>query len=402
MRKVAIFSPAAGGNVGHGFIYAYKICNYLKEENQIQLFTIDDPKKTQDYKASGIDLVLSKKFGTGRIDKRRFNKLGIFKNSVYGLYRIYYNYILLKEYYRRLSNSDIFHLFEFEYVALYIYSLLHFRHLRRSILGIHIADFRWIPGRPITVNIYKSLLKRPVSWMLQHCLHGTTHGITIRDLLIKDLSLKPDRISALQYGSEVKEPDMSKLEAREKIGLKNEKRIIALFFGVFRSDKGLIEVIRKLKELNKDILLLIAGSEGNISYNQVVDAIHKTGVENQTHTIFKYFDEDEIKYYYYASDFVLIPHKGEHLAFSGPLSLAVEYCRPVIASNVGEIGTFVRDNQIGATFKSDDWDDFIKITNDFYKQLSDYDESHFLDVQKKNSWDEMGRQINLIYTSQLR
>ena len=153
MRKLAIFSPAAGGMGGHGFIYAYKICNHLKEKYQIQLFTIDDPKKTKEFLASGIEVYLSEKFKAGRIDKRRFNQLGVLKNLVYGIFRIYYNYKLIIEYYRKLKESDIIHLFDFEYTALYIYSLMHFKDLKRSILGFHIADFKWIHGRPLPVNI---------------------------------------------------------------------------------------------------------------------------------------------------------------------------------------------------------------------------------------------------------
>lgn len=399
MSKIAIFSPAAGGNVGHGFIYAFKICNYLKEKNQIKLFTIDDPIKTEKFLVSGIDLTLSKRFKAGRIDKNRFNRLGTFKNLFYGFYRIYYNYILLMEYYRRLKGSDFFHLFEFEYTALYIYSIFHLKDLKRSILGIHIADFKCIKGRPLSVNIYKYLLRRPLSWMLKNCLHTTAHGDTIRELLMKDFSLNPNRISPLQYGCEMRIPDKSKKEARAEIGLGGEKRKIALFFGVLRSDKGLIQVIQSLKRINTDIVLLIAGSEGNITYANVEDSILKEEVGDRVYTEFKYFDEEEIKNYYYASDFVLIPHKGEHLAFSGPLSLAVEYCRPVIASNVGEIGAFVLRNEIGMTFQSDNWDDFIETTNKFYYQLSDYKESFFLDVQRKNSWEEMGKQIEIIYSN---
>ncbi len=399
MRKIAIFSPAAGGLVGHGFIYALKICIYLKEKNQIKLFTIDDPNKTKEFQESGLDVSLSKIFKAGRVDKKRFNKLGLFKNLVYGIYRIYYNHRLLKEYYRRLNGSDIYHLLDFEYTALFLYSLFHFKNLKKSILGIHIADFKWIHGRPLSVNIYKSLLRAPVSWMLKNCLHTTTHGETTRELLCKDFSLHPARISALQYGCEIRIPEMTKEEARKEIGLVNEKRKIALFFGVFRSDKGLIQVIQNLKKINKDIVLLIAGSEGNITFETVANAIQNEGVGERTHTKFQYFDEEEIKLYYYAADFVLIPHTGDHLAFSGPLSLAVEYCRPVVASNVGEIGTFVSRNKIGMTFLPDDWNDFTKITNTFYKQISAYKEAHFLSVQKDNSWDEMGRQIDLIYTN---
>ena len=232
---------------------------------------------------------------------------------------------------------------------------------------------------------------------MKNCLHTTTHGETTKEYLMKDFSLNPGRISSLQYGCEIRNPDISKNEARHKIGLMDEKRKIALFFGVFRKDKGLIQVIQNLKRINEDIVLLIAGSEGNISLSTIEESIQKEGIGNRVHTRFKYFDEDEIKYYFYASDLVLIPHTGDHLAFSGPLSLAVEYCRPVVASNIGEIGAFVSRYSIGMTFSPDNWDDFVGITNKIYKELKSYPELHFLGVQERVSWEEMGKQIYSIY-----
>jgi len=90
MKKVAIFSPAAGGSVGHGFIYALKLCSYLKDYNQLVLFTVNDSNKISHFEKTGITVITSNKFIPGKTDKKRFNKYGPLSKLLYGFYRIYY------------------------------------------------------------------------------------------------------------------------------------------------------------------------------------------------------------------------------------------------------------------------------------------------------------------------
>ena len=127
--------------------------------------------------------------------------------------------------------------------------------------------------------------------------------------------------------------------------------------------------------------------------------INEEGIGERVYTVLNYIEEERIGEYFTACDFVLIPHKGDHLAFSGPLSLAVEYSRPVVASNIGEIGSFVNKNGIGDLFMVDDWNDFIKVINSFIHKLDRYDESRFIAVQRENSWSQMAERITNIYTS---
>ncbi len=164
-------------------------------------------------------------------------------------------------------------------------------------------------------------------------------------------------------------------------------------------DKGLLEVLRSFKNISHDIILIIAGGEGDIKKETVYDMIQSEKINNRVHTFIRYFAEEEIMYYFYASDFVLVPHKGNHLAFSGPLSLAVEHCRPVIASDIGEIGSFVKNNDIGTLFLHDNWDDFADVTNRFKDSFDRYNTELFLEVQRANSWEDMSIRINNVYNS---
>ena len=111
----------------------------------------------------------------------------------------------------------------------------------------------------------------------------------------------------------------------------------------------------------------------------------------------RYIKEEDIASYFYLSDFVFLTHTKSHIGFSGPLSLAVEHERPVIASNIGAIGYFIKENKNGCLFQSDDWNDFIKVTNEFINQLNYWKSFDFRKIQLKNSWKIMASQMCTLY-----
>lgn len=397
MGVVSVFSPATAGSVGHGFVYGMRLCALLGKRYKLTLFTINDKTKIEKLEEAGIKVIASSRFKSGAIDKRRFNKFLILSRFIYGVYRVYYNYKLIDEFFKTNKDSQIFHFFEFEYIALCFYLLKNKPLLSKTVLGIHIADFKWIKGRAFSVNLYKTLIRQPMAKLCKHAAHITTHGNIIRSIIIKDLGVSPSHVTALNYGCDVHEIGLSKTDARVHLGINVKNRIVALFFGVLRSDKGLLEVLRNFNRISSEVMLLIVGGEGDIKYKTVTQAIKKFGLDDRVLTVFKYIEEEEVKYYFYASDFVLIPHKGDHIAFSGPLSLAVEYCRPVIASNIGEIGAFVNKNMVGFLFDHDNWDSFVHVVNNNINNIHAFKSQQFHCIQRNNSWRNMADQISLIY-----
>jgi hypothetical protein len=94
---------------------------------------------------------------------------------------------------------------------------------------------------------------------------------------------------------------------------------------------------------------------------------------------------------------ISITHKSYHVAFSGPLSLAVEYQRPVIATNSGELGQFVKKYNIGNSYESDNWKSLIEVTNAFcHTNNRTY---NFKLALEENSWENMTNKILSIGTS---
>ena len=398
MKNLAIYSPAACASVGHGYIYAYKLCYHLQDKLNISLFTLKDTRKNTDFQLLNINLVFTDSFKVGSVDKKRFNKFLSLSNVFYGIYRFYYSYKLLKEFYQKNNDFDIYHLLEFEYFAAFLYFLFNKKVLRKTIIGLHSTDFRWISGRSKIVNTYKTFVGTFLPFLMKYSRFTTVHGDYLRKDLIKSFSIKryQDKIIAINYGCNIKPEKMTQKEARDILKLPKNK-IIGLFFGVFRYDKGLLELIEALDKIDDNVTLLIAGSEGDIKIDTVNELISKKKLPDRVIIHNKYLAEEEIEIYYYASDFVFITHLRHHIAFSGPLSLAVEHCRPVVGSDVGQIGEFVWRNQLGVLFKHDDWNDFVLKTNQLTKQLTTFPVSDFAQIQYKNSWEKMSNSIFNLY-----
>lgn len=398
MSRINIFSPAAAGSIGHGFIYALNLCNYLKN-GEIELFTLYKPDIIKKFKESGIKVNYSHRFSPGSIDKKRFNRYGYFKEIIYGFYRIYYNYSLLKEFYCLKINAEVYHLLEFEYISTILFFLTRKKILKRTIIGLHSIDFKWISGRSVIVNIYKKLLRFLMPLLIKNAKYVTVHGEFLKEELIKEFKLDKDfnKIKNINYGCNIKSyKDELKYKLRKKYNV-NENIILGLFFGVIRSDKGLIELLKKFPEISGNVSLLIAGSEGDIKKNEIEKIILKKGIYDRVICKIKYIEEEEIADYFYLSDFVFITHKNFHVAFSGPLILAVEYYRPVIASDVGEIGYFVRKNKNGILYECNNWSDMVLKTNEFISNIKLWDTFDFSHVQKRNSWQKMAENIKILY-----
>lgn len=395
-KKIAIYSPAASGSVGHGFVYAYELCNYLGQKHSITLYTVSDVDSNEKLSTLPIKLIVSNRFKKGAIDKKKFLKYSPFDKIVYGLFRIKYNYNLIQDFFKKNTDSELFHLFEFEYFAAFFYFIAHKGHLNKTILGFHIADFSWIKGRSITVNSYKVILKRFVKYLIKNSFATTIHGVKLKEKMLSDIALKKEKIVPIPYGSKIITPSYTKQEARAKLSL-DPKVNYALFFGVLREDKGIVELIENFSKVDSSLHLIIAGSEGNISYEKVKELIRKNNLQERCRLWLKYLDDEEIELFHIAADFIFIPHKKHHFAFSGPLSMAVQYETPVIATDIGEIGYFVKKYKIGNTFRSNDFNDLVKVTNGIVNEKGVDYQDNFRACQQENSWEMMASHISEIY-----
>jgi glycosyltransferase involved in cell wall biosynthesis len=143
---------------------------------------------------------------------------------------------------------------------------------------------------------------------------------------------------------------VSKQEARAKLGLDNNIRIM-LFFGFIRKYKGLdmlLEAIRILKEKNSPLLsslkFLVAGEfyEDPAAYHRMMDEF---GIRDHLILRTDFIPDTEVRYYLCAADGLVQPYRNA--TQSGVTPLAYHFDKPMIVTNVGGLPDLVPHKKAG-------------------------------------------------------
>ena len=180
---------------------------------------------------------------------------------------------------------------------------------------------------------------------------------------------------------------ISKAEARQKLGIAMEDKVI-LFFGFIRKYKGLdilLEAMRLLKDQGQDIKLMIAGEfyDDRKMYDEV---IARLGIHDKLilHTVF--IPDSEVKYYLCATDCVVQPYRSA--TQSGVTPLAYHFEKPMIVTNVGGLPDLVPDKVSGLVAAPEPGDIAEKIT-EFFRLGESYFLPHLREEKKKYTWNNM-------------
>ncbi|MEP6617209.1 MAG: glycosyltransferase, partial [Ginsengibacter sp.] len=135
---------------------------------------------------------------------------------------------------------------------------------------------------------------------------------------------------------------VTRQEAREKLNIKEEEKII-LFFGFIRKYKGLdilLDAMKILKERKAGIRLLIAG-EFYEDQSKYIEQIRDLGISADILLHTGFIADAEVKYYLCAADCVVQPYRNA--TQSGVTPLAYHFEKPMIVTNVGGLASMVPD-----------------------------------------------------------
>ncbi|MGE5500009.1 MAG: glycosyltransferase [Syntrophothermus sp.] len=159
---------------------------------------------------------------------------------------------------------------------------------------------------------------------------------------------------------------VSKTEAREHLKLKDEKLI--LFFGFIRDYKGLdllFETMAIMKSRGEKIKLIVAG-EFYSNEEKYKNLVSKLYIEDCLYLFTDFIPTNEVKYYFCASDAVILPYRDA--TQSGIVQIAMNFRKPVIATNVGGLEEVVLHGKTGFIVEKEKPDAMAEAIMKFYNE----------------------------------
>lgn len=143
------------------------------------------------------------------------------------------------------------------------------------------------------------------------------------------------------YGS-----PLSKQEARQRLGLATDARIV-LFFGLIRAYKGLdilLEAMADERLATRRVQLLIAG-EPYENLNKYTSLITQLNLQSRIIAHWHFIPQHEVATYFCAADIVAQPYKTA--TQSGVTQIAYYFERPMLVTNVGGLAEIVPHGKVG-------------------------------------------------------
>ena len=139
---------------------------------------------------------------------------------------------------------------------------------------------------------------------------------------------------------------MSKQEARKKIGISEDEKLL-LFFGFVRPYKGLKHLLNAIPVINEKlekVKLLVVGDFDNDrqTYSEIIERL---GISSNVIIKDGYTPDKEVEKYFAACDLVVLPY--ESATQSGIVQIAYGFEKPVVVTEVGGLPDVVTDQKTG-------------------------------------------------------
>lgn len=180
--------------------------------------------------------------------------------------------------------------------------------------------------------------------------------------------------------------------AQKKLGLARNRKTL-LFFGLIRAYKGLDLLISAMNKLDSSYQLIIAGEAYSDfrSYQELIDlSKNKENIKvwNQ------YISDQEVSLFFSAADVLILPYRSA--TQSGVVAVAYQLETPIIATDVGALGTAVKKGKTGIVIEGADSDLIAKGIKTFFDSK---DQEFYLDNIKKErvrlSWSNYTKSVEL-------
>lgn len=215
-----------------------------------------------------------------------------------------------------------------------------------------------------------------------------THSATNAKQLSEIFDISKEKICIIPHGVKSGYKKLDKNYCKQQLKIADDLPVL-LFYGSIRDSKGLDVLIKALKGVS--CRLLIAGTP---FYGETFDFYRALIDENEivTTEFIEFTDDDFRDILFQACDYVVLPYK-EFYSQSGVFMQAIQYHKPIIATNVSSFSEFVNRYKIGYIAEPDNVDDLRRVIE---KALNDHmDCSELMDVAiKENCWEVAGKKYS--------
>ena len=179
--------------------------------------------------------------------------------------------------------------------------------------------------------------------------------------------------------------------AKEKLGIIDKNTI--LFFGFVRKYKGLKYLIEAMPDILEklDVKLIVAGEFWD-DKDEYLKQIDNLNLKQKIKLIDDYIPNEEVPFYFYASDIVVLPYTT--VTGSGLIQLAYGFNKPVIVSNIGALSQVVTDKKTGFLVEPRNSQSIAEAVINYYSNNDkEYMKSAIIENNKKFSWDFLIQKI---------
>lgn len=308
------------------------------------------------------------------------------------------NYVLgLREILKQLKDGiDLlhFHFFEIPLIDYFFMRAVKMKNIKVVITAHDVESFTKGHFSKYWINkLYKSADRIIV------------HAEQNKKEIIQKAKIKSQKVAVIPHGNYnqyVPTIEISKEKAKQWLGVKSSENVI-LFFGQIKKVKGLDYLLKAFKlilELYPESILCIAGSARKSDFSIYSDLISSLGINNRVMTRIEYIPDEEVAYYFRASEVVVLPYTKIYQ--SGVLLLSYSFGRPVVASNIGGIQEVVADKETGYLVPPCN---VVELAKAIKKILHNRDSAEEMGqrgkelVEKKYSWDRIAHRTKEIYLS---
>jgi glycosyltransferase involved in cell wall biosynthesis len=186
---------------------------------------------------------------------------------------------------------------------------------------------------------------------------GVAHTDAIVEILKKE---EISNVVHIEYPCFEGKSDLNVSQAKEYWELPLDVSVLTVLGGT-RYDKGLDILLEALKNVTAPFYLLIAGKGETYKEDFINKAV--ASYKDNVKVCLRVLTTGEFKNAAMASDFIVLPYRKIFNGASGPLVEGVAAKKPIIGSSHGSVGSIIKDNHIGYTFKSEDVNDLTDVLN---------------------------------------